>query len=80
MIGYVTIRGVIKDGHTGLIIDCNVRDASTFDKYLAVSSLERALQLSRAELTQYDFLRDKGFFENATSIEDLGDKEDTEDA
>lgn len=80
MIGYITIRGVIKDGREGLLTECNVRDTSTLDKFMVIHSLERALHLSREELIQYDFLRDKGFLDNVADIENLEDKEGIEDA
>ena len=80
MIGYITIRGVIKDDKEGMIIDCNVRDTSTLDKFLAVRSLERALHFNPAELRQYRILRDIGFFDNETDIQNLENKEDIEDA
>lgn len=80
MIGYITIRGVIKDGREGMIIDCNVRDTSILDRFLAIRSLERALHLNPVELRQYSILRDSGFFDNVADTEDLGDKEGIEDA
>lgn len=64
MIGYLTIKAVLHDGHEGIMMNCNIRGVSLRDKFLIMQSVEQALGVDHLQFMTYVLAKEQGKLDN----------------
>lgn len=78
MIGYITIKGVMHDGHEGVMLDCKIRGVSLRDKFLIMQSIEKALGVNHVEFMAYVVAKEEGVLDKDMETIELKRGDDNE--
>lgn len=71
MIGYLSIKAALRDGHEVIMMDCNIRDVSLRDKFSIMQSVEQALGVNHLQFMAYVIAKEEGKLNEAAETIEL---------